>query len=87
MITHFFGTMGTFFKDFTNYSKDAVDNVSKNRKEVKITDTVINAGNIMFDFIKTCGEFIYNKSVEVYNSELVQNITKGAESGFNLLYY
>ncbi len=81
----FFGTMGTFFKDFTNYAKDAVDNVSKNFNEVKIADTVINAGNAMLDFAKTGGEFIYNKSVEAYNSELVQNITKGAESGFNTI--
>ena len=81
----FFGVMGTFFKDFTNYAKDAVDNVSKNFNEVKIADTVINAGNAMLDFAKTGGEFIVNKSKEAYNSELVQNFAKGAESGFNTI--
>ena len=101
----FLGAMGTFFKDFTNYAKDAVDNVTKNFNEVKfadtvinagnamldfenfnevkIADTVINAGNAMLDFAKTGGEFIVNKSKEAYNSELVQNFAKGAESGFN----
>ena len=81
----FLGAMGTFFKDFTNYAKDAVDNVSKNFNEVNFADTVINAGNAMLDFAKTGGEFIVNKSKEAYNSELVQNITKGAESGFNTI--
>ena len=81
----FLGAMGTFFKDFTNYAKDAVDNVTKNFNEVKFADTVINAGNAMLDFAKTGGEFIVNKSKEAYNSELVQNITKGAESGFNTI--
>lgn len=79
----FLGVMGSFFKDFTNYAKDAVDSVSKNFNEVKIADTVINTGNAMLDFAKTSGEFIVNKSKEAYNSEIVQNITKGAESGFN----
>ena len=81
----FLGAMGTFFKDFTNYAKDAVDNVSKNFNEVKIADTVIYAGNAMLDFAKTGGEFIVNKSKEAYNSELVQNFAKGAESGFNTI--
>ena len=79
----FLGAMGTFFTDFTNYAKDAYDSVSKNMNEVKFADTVINAGNAMLDFAKSSGEFIINKSKEAYNSEIVQNITKGAESGIN----
>lgn len=79
----FFGAVGTFFKDFTSYAKDAVDTVSKNINEVKIADTVINAGNAMINFAKESGEFIVNKTKEAANSEIVQNITKSAESGFN----
>ena len=81
----FFGVVGTFFKDFTSYAKGAVDTVSKNMSEVKFADTVIGAGNAMIDFAKAGGEFIVNKTKEAANSELVQNITKGAESGFNTI--
>ena len=79
----FFGGFGSFLKDFTSYAKDAVDTVSKNINEVKIADTVINAGNAMLNFAKNSGEYIVNKTKEAANSEIVQNITKGAESGFN----
>ena len=79
----FFGAVGSFFKDFSSYAKDAVNIVSKNITEVKIADTVIGAGNAMLDFAKASGEFIVNKTKEAANSEIVQNITKGAESGFN----
>ena len=79
----FLGSFGTFLKDFTSYAKDAVDNVSKNINEVKIADTVINAGNAMLNFAKTSGEYIATKTKEAYNSEIVQNMAKGAESGFN----
>ena len=81
----FFGAFGTFFKDFGSYAKGAVDTVSKNISEVKFADTVIGAGNAMIDFAKAGGEFIVNKTKEAANSELVQNITKGAESGFNTI--
>ena len=79
----FFGAMGTFFKDFSSYAKDAYDTVSKNINEVKFADTVIGAGNAMLDFAKSSGEFIVNKTKEAANSDIVKNITKGAESGFN----
>ena len=79
----FFGAMGAFFKDFSSYAKDAYDTVSKNINEVKIADTVIGAGNAMLDFAKSSGEFIVNKTKEAANSDIVKNITKGAESGFN----
>ena len=79
----FFGGFGSFLKDFTSYAKDAVDTVSKNINEAKIADTVINAGNAMLNFAKNSGEYIVNKTKEAANSEIVQNITKGAESGFN----
>ena len=78
-----FGAVGSFFKDFTSYAKDAVDTVSKNINEVKIADTVIGAGNAMLDFAKASGEFIVNKTKEAANSDFVKNITKGAEDGFN----
>ena len=79
----FFGAMGAFFKDFSSYAKDAYDTVSKNINEVKFADTVIGAGNAMLDFAKSSGEFIVNKTKEAANSDIVKNITKGAESGFN----
>jgi ADP-ribosylation factor GTPase-activating protein 1 len=79
----FFGAMGSFFKDFTSYAKDAVDTISKNINEVKFADTVIGAGNAMLDFAKAGGEYMINKTKEAANSDLVKNITKGAESGFN----
>ena len=79
----FLGAFGTFLKDFTSYAKTAVDNVSKNINEVKIADTVINAGNAMLTFAKNSGVFIANSAKEVANSEIVQNLTKNAESGIN----
>ena len=79
----FFGAMGAFFKDFSSYAKDVYDTVSKNINEVKFADTVIGAGNAMLDFAKSSGEFIVNKTKEAANSDIVKNITKGAESGFN----
>ena len=79
----FFGAMGAFFKDFSSYAKDAYDTVSENINEVKFADTVIGAGNAMLDFAKSSGEFIVNKTKEAANSDIVKNITKGAESGFN----
>ena len=79
----FLGAFGSFLKDFTSYAKDAADTVTKNINEVKIADTVINAGNAMIDFAKSSGEFIVNKTKEAANSEIVQNLAKGAESGFN----
>jgi hypothetical protein len=72
----FFGSVGSFFKD-------AVDTVSKNLNEVKFSETIINAGNAMIDFAKNGGEYIINKTKEAVNSETMQNIKKGAESGFN----
>ena len=72
----FFGSVGAFFKE-------AVDKVSKNLNEIKFTETVINAGNAVIDFAKNSGEYIANKTKEVANSETMQNIKKGAESGFN----
>lgn len=79
----FLGAFGSFLKDFTSYAKDAADTVSKNISEVKFADTVINAGNAMLDFAKSSGEFIVTKTKEAANSEIVQNITKEAQSGFN----
>ena len=79
----FLGAFGTFLKDFASYAKTAVDNVSKNINEVKIADTVINAGNAMLTFAKNSGVFIANSAKEVANSEIVQNLTKNAESGIN----
>ena len=79
----FFGAMGAFFKDFSSYAKDAYDTVSKNINEVKFAHTVIGAGNATLDFAKSSGEFIVNKTKEAANSDIVKNITKGAESGFN----
>ena len=72
----FFGNLGSFFKD-------TIDSVSKNLNEIKFSETVINAGNAMIDFAKNSGEFIVNKTKEAVNSETLQNIKKGAESGFN----
>jgi len=72
----FFGSFGAFFKE-------AVDSVSKNLNEVNFSEKVINAGNAMIDFAKNSGEYIINKTKEAVNSETMQNIKKGAESGFN----
>jgi hypothetical protein len=74
----FFGSFGSFFKE-------AVDTVSKNLNEVKFSETIINAGNAMIDFAKNGGEYIINKTKEAVNSETMQNIKKGAESGFNTI--
>jgi len=51
-------SLGTFFKDFTSYTKDAYNSVSKNINEIKFADTVINAGNAMLHFAKSSGKFI-----------------------------
>ena len=74
----FFSSVGTFFKD-------TFDTVSKNINEINFSEKIVNAGNAMIDFAKNSGEFIVNKTKEAVNSETVQNIKKGAESGFNTI--
>lgn len=74
----FFSNVGTFFK----YT---FDTVSKNINKINFSEKIVNAGNAMIDFAKNSGEFIVNKTKEAVNSETVQNIKKGAESGFNTI--
>ena len=74
----FFSNVGTFFKD-------TFDTVSKNINEINFSEKIVNAGNAMIDFAKNSGEFIVNKTKEAVNSETMQNIKKGAESGFNTI--
>ena len=81
----FFGFVGTFLKDFSSYAKEAVDTMGKNLNEINITDTVINTGNAMIGLAKNTGEFLVNKTKEAANSDIVQNFTKNAQSGFNTI--
>ena len=73
-----FGSLGTFLKE-------KVDSVTKNLKEVNFSEKIVNAGNSVIDLAKNGGEFLINKTKEAVNSETMQNIKKGAESGFNTI--
>ena len=81
----FFGAVGTFFQSVASYTKDAVDNVSKNLNEINFSEKVVNAGNAVIDFAKNSGDYIANKTKEAANSEMFQNIKKSAESGYNTI--
>ena len=75
----------SFFSNVGSFFKETFDTVSKNMNEINFSEKIVNAGNAMIDFAKNSGEFIVNKTKEAVNSETMQNIKKGAESGFNTI--
>ena len=75
----------SFFSNVGSFFKKTFDTVSKNMNEINFSEKIVNAGNAMIDFAKNSGEFIVNKTKEAVNSETMQNIKKGAESGFNTI--
>ena len=79
----FLGYVNTFVKDFAEIAKDAVTTIGNSISELKITDTVLNTGNIMLGYAKQGGEYIVNKTKEVANSDIMQNFTKSAGEEIN----
>ena len=79
----FLGYVNTFVKDFAEIAKDAVTTIGNSISELKITDTVLNTGNIMLGYAKQGGEYIVNKTKEVANSDIMQNFSKSAGEEIN----
>ena len=79
----FFGIMGNFFNTVKDKTVQTVNNVSKGIDDLGIKDKLKAAGDTVVLMAKTGGTYIADKTQEAYNSDLVQNIAKSAESGFN----
>ena len=65
---------------------DITNKIGKEIGDMKIGDKISTAGNTVYDFAKTSGNYIAGKTQEAYNSEFVQNITKKTGEGISSFF-
>ena len=78
-----FSVFGNFINSVKQTVVDASGKITKEIDDLKIGEKIKEAGDKVVDYAKVSGNFIKDKSQQVYNSEIVQGITKKAESGIN----
>ena len=59
--------------------KQVSNTISVKVSKIEVNPTIKNAGAKTLEVAKKTGEFIYDQSKKVYNSEVVQNLAKKAE--------
>ena len=81
----FLSFMGNIIKTTGSLILEKTKDLSKNLEEMNISEKLKDTGIGAINLLQKSGNYIAEKSSEVYNSNIIQGITHKAEEGINII--